>query len=50
MVPNKADADLIANAPTDIKALIEEVERLRELVARAPAGHQVQGDTENIIH
>ncbi|AEB08420.1 hypothetical protein [Desulfobacca acetoxidans] len=32
VVPLPADAELIANAPTDIKALIEEVERLRDLL------------------
>lgn len=32
-VPGSDDAKLIANAPTDIKALIEEVERLRDLLS-----------------
>ena len=35
--PNDADAELIANAPADIKALIEEVERLREMVHQLTA-------------
>ena len=30
--PSKADADLIANAPTDLADLVEEVEKLRKLL------------------
>ena len=35
--PKMADADLIANAPTDIAALIAEVERLREILSDVSA-------------
>lgn len=35
---NDADAALIANAPTDIAALVAEVERLRALVAQLSGG------------
>ena len=34
---DEADADLIANAPTDLAALIEEVERLRGLLREVSA-------------
>ena len=47
--PSDADAELIANAPSDIKALIEEVERLRALVTAAER-QQTHKDTENILH
>lgn len=39
------DAHFIANAPTDIEALIAEVERLRALVAEM-APHAVEGAAE----
>lgn len=32
VTPNPPDADLIAHAPTDIRALLEEVDRLRNII------------------